>query len=133
MLCNQNNVSWVCIHSLTATNHPSLCLLLVLARDGGVPSLSGTATIICTIEDENDHSPELIVLSHDIEVLENQDPGVVYTALAFDMDAGNNGAVTYRIAGEYRKARVLSGYLPSRWSGHSSVLVSVVFAYKIHT
>lgn len=69
-------------------------------RDGGLPSLSSTATIICTIEDENDHAPELIFLSHEIEILENQDPGVVYTVLAFDVDAGSNGAVTYHIAGE---------------------------------
>ncbi|ERE89900.1 protocadherin-16-like protein [Cricetulus griseus] len=87
----------------------------VLARDGGVPSLSSTATIICTIEDENDHSPELIAFSHDIEVLENQDPGVVYTVLAFDMDADNNGAVTYHIAGgntdEYFAIHTTSGEL----------------------
>ncbi|KAL6045189.1 hypothetical protein STEG23_013880, partial [Scotinomys teguina] len=66
--------------------------------DGGIPSLSSTATIICTIEDENDHAPELIIHSHDIEVLENQDQGVVYTVLAFDTDAGDNGAITYHIA-----------------------------------
>lgn len=73
----------------------------VLVRDGGVPSLSGTATILCTVEDENDHAPEIIVPGHDIEVLENQGPGVVYTVLASDMDAGNNGAVRYRVIGEY--------------------------------
>uniref|UniRef100_A0A7N5K652 Dachsous cadherin-related 2 n=1 Tax=Ailuropoda melanoleuca TaxID=9646 RepID=A0A7N5K652_AILME len=71
--------------------------LRVLVRDGGVPSLSSTATILCTVEDENDHAPEIIVPGHDIEVLENQEPGVVYTVLASDMDAGNNGAVRYRV------------------------------------
>lgn len=74
----------------------------VLVRDGGVPSLSGTTTILCTVEDENDHVPEIIVPIHDIEVLENQEPGVVYTVLASDMDAGNNGAVQYHIIGKYR-------------------------------
>ncbi|XP_006232597.1 protocadherin-23 isoform X2 [Rattus norvegicus] len=71
--------------------------LQVLVRDGGVPSLSSTAAIVCTIEDENDHTPELIALHHDIEIPENQEPEVVYTVLAFDLDAGNNGAVTYHI------------------------------------
>ncbi|XP_036097828.1 protocadherin-23 [Molossus molossus] len=71
--------------------------LRVLVRDGGVPSLSGTTTILCTVEDENDHAPKIIVPTHDIEVLENQEPGVVYTILAFDMDSGNNGAVKYHI------------------------------------
>lgn len=79
-------------------------------RDGGAPSLSSTAAIICTIEDENDHAPELIALRRDIEILENQDPEIVYTVLAFDMDAGNNGAVTYHIAGEYWRTSILSGY-----------------------
>nr|XP_019588825.1 PREDICTED: protocadherin-23 [Rhinolophus sinicus] len=72
-------------------------ILRVLVRDGGVPSLSGTTTILCTVEDENDHVPEIIVPIHDIEILENQEPGVVYTVLASDMDAGNNGAVQYHI------------------------------------
>ncbi|KAK1343140.1 hypothetical protein QTO34_015914 [Cnephaeus nilssonii] len=71
--------------------------LRVLVRDGGVPSLSGTTTVLCTVEDENDHAPKIIVPAHDIEVLENQEPGVVYTVLAFDMDTGNNGAVKYYI------------------------------------
>ncbi|XP_053514540.1 protocadherin-23 [Artibeus jamaicensis] len=71
--------------------------LQVLVRDGGVPSLSGTTTILCTVEDENDHVPKIIVPTHDIEVLENQEPGVVYTVLAFDMDTGNNGAIKYHL------------------------------------
>ncbi|KAM5230037.1 protocadherin-23 [Hipposideros larvatus] len=72
-------------------------ILRVLVRDGGVPSLSGTTTILCTVEDDNDHGPEIIVPIHNIEILENQEPGVVYTLLASDMDAGNNGAVEYHI------------------------------------
>ncbi|XP_058922061.1 protocadherin-23 [Kogia breviceps] len=71
--------------------------LRVLVRDGGSPALSGTTTIVCTVGDENDHAPEIIVPRHDIEVLENQEPGLVYTVLASDMDAGNNGAVRYHI------------------------------------
>nr|XP_014593474.2 protocadherin-23 isoform X1 [Equus caballus] len=69
----------------------------VLVRDGGVPSLSSTTTVLCTVEDENDHAPEIIVPSRDIEVPENQEPGVVYTVLASDRDTGNNGAVKYHI------------------------------------
>ena len=88
-------------HEFTAT----ICVLFyftpVLVRDGGVPSLSGTTMILCTVEDENDHAPEIIVPSHSIEVLENQEPGVAYTILASDMDAGDNGAVRYHIIGKY--------------------------------
>uniref|UniRef100_A0A8C5LC81 Dachsous cadherin related 2 n=1 Tax=Jaculus jaculus TaxID=51337 RepID=A0A8C5LC81_JACJA len=71
--------------------------LRVLVRDAGVPSLSSTTTILCTVEDENDHPPVPVAPSHAIEVLENREPEVVYTVWAFDMDAGNNGVVTYHI------------------------------------
>ncbi|KFO31684.1 Protocadherin-23 [Fukomys damarensis] len=71
--------------------------LQVLVRDGGVPSLSCTTTILCTVEDENDHAPEFLGTNQYIEVLENQEPKVVYTVLASDRDAGNNGAVRYHI------------------------------------
>ncbi|KAF5923427.1 hypothetical protein HPG69_006597, partial [Diceros bicornis minor] len=84
-------------YELMATICAIFYFVSVLVRDGGVPSLSSTTTIRCTVEDENDHAPEVIVPSHDIEILENQEPGVVYTVLASDMDAGNNGAVKYHI------------------------------------
>ncbi|XP_057583647.1 protocadherin-23 isoform X1 [Hippopotamus amphibius kiboko] len=69
----------------------------VLVSDGGAPALSGTTTIVCTVGDENDHAPEIIVPRRDLELLENQEPGFVYTVLASDMDAGNNGVVRYHI------------------------------------
>ncbi|XP_012885169.1 PREDICTED: protocadherin-23 [Dipodomys ordii] len=71
--------------------------LLVLVRDRGAPELSSTTTILCTVEDENDHAPEFIVPDHDIEVLENREPETVYTVWASDQDAGNNGTVRYHI------------------------------------
>lgn len=88
-------------YELMATICAIFCSLSVLVRDGGAPALSGTTTILCTVGDENDHAPEIIVPRHDIEVLENQEPGLVYTVLASDMDAGNNGAVRYHIIGKY--------------------------------
>ncbi|XP_077878116.1 protocadherin-23 [Ictidomys tridecemlineatus] len=72
-------------------------VLRVLVRDEGVPSLSSTATIICAVEDENDHAPEFIVPVRDIEVLENQKPEVVSTLWASDMDAGQNAAIRFHI------------------------------------
>ncbi|XP_049761329.1 protocadherin-23 isoform X1 [Elephas maximus indicus] len=71
--------------------------LRVLVRDGGTPPLSSTTVILCTVEDENDHAPEFIVPRHDTDVPENREPEVIYTVLASDMDAGNNGAVKYYI------------------------------------
>ena len=84
-----------------ATICATFYFISVLVRDGGVPSLSSTTTILCTVEDENDHAPDITVSGHNVEVLENQEPGVLYTVLASDMDAGNNGAVRYHIIGKY--------------------------------
>ncbi|KAM9678558.1 LOW QUALITY PROTEIN: protocadherin-23 [Trichechus inunguis] len=70
--------------------------LRVLVRDGGIPSLSSTTMILCTVEDERAHAPEFIVSWRDTGP-ENREPEVIYTVLASDMDAGNNGAVKYYI------------------------------------
>ncbi|XP_075469162.1 protocadherin-23 isoform X2 [Ascaphus truei] len=71
----------------------------VLVTDGGFPSLSSTTTIICTVLDENDNAPEFLLPDVDIQVLENQDLGIIHTALAVDKDAGNNGSVQFQIIG----------------------------------
>ncbi|XP_058130982.1 protocadherin-23 [Dasypus novemcinctus] len=89
--------------------------LRVLVRDGGVPSLSSTTTVLCTVEDENDHAPEFTVPQLDLVVPENQEPEVIYTVLASDVDAGNNGAVQYHITDgntdEYFALNATSGEL----------------------
>lgn len=72
----------------------------VLVHDSGIPSLSSTATIICTVLDENDHSPMFLLPALEIRIPENQQPSVVYTTWAVDMDSGNNGALRYKIIGK---------------------------------
>ncbi|XP_066173789.1 LOW QUALITY PROTEIN: protocadherin-23 [Sylvia atricapilla] len=71
----------------------------VLVRDSGTPSLSSTVTVICTVLDENDHSPMFLLPPSEIFIPENQQPFVVYVIRAVDMDAGNNGALRYKIVG----------------------------------
>ncbi|OXB52904.1 hypothetical protein ASZ78_013298 [Callipepla squamata] len=71
----------------------------VLVRDGGTPSLSSTATVICKVLDENDNSPKFFFPVFEIHIPENQQHSVVYIARAADMDAGNNGALRYKISG----------------------------------
>lgn len=75
-------------------------LILVLVRDSGTPSLSSTVTVICTVLDENDHSPMFLLPPSEIFVPENQQPSVVYIIWAVDMDTGNNGALRYKIIGK---------------------------------
>lgn len=57
--------------------------------------------ILCSVDDDNDHPPNIITPIHDIEVMENQEPGLVYTVWATDKDADNNGVVRFQIIGKY--------------------------------
>ncbi|XP_042663784.1 protocadherin-23 [Tyto alba] len=87
----------------------------VLVRDSGTPSLSSMVTIICTVLDENDHSPMFLFPASEIRIPENQQPSVVYITRAIDMDAGNNRALRYKIiggnVGEYFTLNNTSGKL----------------------
>lgn len=74
--------------------------ILVLVRDSGTPSLSSTVTVICTVLDENDHSPTFLLLASEIRIPENQQPSVIYSTRAIDMDAGSNRALRYKIVGK---------------------------------
>ncbi|XP_050802158.1 protocadherin-23 isoform X3 [Gopherus flavomarginatus] len=71
----------------------------VLVRDSGTPSLSSTATVICKVLDENDNTPKFLLPVPEIQILENQEPVIVHTTLAVDIDAGNNGTLRYQIIG----------------------------------
>ncbi|KAK2541656.1 Dchs2 [Columba guinea] len=87
----------------------------VLVRDSGAPSLSSTVTIICKVLDENDHSPMFFLPTSEIRIPENQQPSIVYITRAVDMDAGDNGALRYKIisgnVGEYFTLNNTSGKL----------------------
>ncbi|KAJ1216343.1 hypothetical protein NDU88_003946, partial [Pleurodeles waltl] len=71
----------------------------VLVKDAGTPSLSSTTIIMCTVLDENDNAPRLLLPSATIHIQEYHEPGVILTAMAVDQDAGNNGSVQYMIVG----------------------------------
>ncbi|CAN0129353.1 unnamed protein product [Bubo scandiacus] len=87
----------------------------VMVRDSGTPSLSSTVTVVCTVLDENDHSPTFLFPTSEIHIPENQQPSVVYITRAVDMDAGDNGALRYKIiggnVGEYFTLNNTSGKL----------------------
>ncbi|XP_069487405.1 protocadherin-23 [Ambystoma mexicanum] len=76
-----------------------LFTIQVLVKDGGSPSLSSTTTILCTVLDENDNAPKLLLPFAAVHIWESQEPGAVFTAVAIDLDAGSNGTVQYRIVG----------------------------------
>lgn len=73
------------------------CEITVQGRDSGLHSLSGTATVLCSVLDENDNEPEFMQPSVHVSIPENLPPGVIHTAQASDPDNGLNGTVTYSL------------------------------------
>ncbi|XP_020495326.2 protocadherin-23 [Labrus bergylta] len=77
--------------------------LRVQARDSSTRPLSGTATVLCSVLDDNDNPPEFMQSSFQISLPENLPPGVIHTAQASDPDHGENGTIHYSIIGaDYR-------------------------------
>ncbi|MCI4394856.1 hypothetical protein PGIGA_G00173570 [Pangasianodon gigas] len=71
--------------------------LRVQAEDAGIPALSSTTTVVCSVLDDNDNPPEFSQSFLHIVIPENLPPGVIHTAVTFDPDNGINGMVTYSI------------------------------------
>ena len=69
-------------------------------RDNGFPALYDTCTIMVTVGDKNDNTPEFKELVSELEVPENTRMPSVYNMLALDPDAGSNGMISYYITGE---------------------------------
>ncbi|XP_069832321.1 protocadherin-23 [Dendropsophus ebraccatus] len=74
-------------------------VIRVLVTDGGSPSFSSSATIVCRVLDQNDNAPQLLLPEAEIHVPENQDLGLIHKVLAVDQDAGSNGRVQVQIIG----------------------------------
>ena len=75
------------IRTLDFENTESYSLVIV-AQDGGVPSLSATSFVIVTIQDENDNEPVFNPDAIQITVLEDTMAGsIIYVAQATDLDA----------------------------------------------
>uniref|UniRef100_A0A8C3SRF0 Cadherin domain-containing protein n=2 Tax=Chelydra serpentina TaxID=8475 RepID=A0A8C3SRF0_CHESE len=96
-----NNVNYQILapNVCTCVSHLVLLQDCILVRDSGTPSLSSTATVICKVLDENDNTPKFLLPVPEIQIPENQEPAIVHTTLAVDIDAGNNGTLRYQIIG----------------------------------
>ncbi|KAM8879835.1 protocadherin-23 [Spinachia spinachia] len=79
--------------------------LRVQARDSGTRPLSGAATVLCSVLDDNDNPPEFMQTSFQISLPENLPPGGLHTAQASDPDRGENGTVHYSVLGEDHRGR----------------------------
>ncbi|XP_073710558.1 protocadherin gamma-A2 isoform X20 [Misgurnus anguillicaudatus] len=72
--------------------------LVLTAVDGGDPQMSGTMTIIITVEDANDNAPVCFLPVYKTSVAENSPKGTILTTVkASDADQGQNGRVEYYI------------------------------------
>ncbi len=72
--------------------------LTVTASDGGMPSLSSTATVVVTILDENDSPPNFSELVFTTSIPENGPVrAFVFQLNASDADIGSNSEITFTI------------------------------------
>ncbi|KAK2908823.1 hypothetical protein Q8A67_004660 [Cirrhinus molitorella] len=74
--------------------------LRVQAEDSGTPSFSSTATVLCSVLDDNDNPPEFFQPDLHIVIPENLPPGVIHIFQASDVDIGLNGTIHYSIENE---------------------------------
>ncbi|XP_073710562.1 protocadherin gamma-A2 isoform X25 [Misgurnus anguillicaudatus] len=72
--------------------------LVLTAVDGGDPQMSGTMTIIITVEDADDNAPVCFLPVYKSSVAENSPKGTILTTVkASDADQGQNGKIEYHI------------------------------------
>nr|XP_016848557.1 PREDICTED: protocadherin alpha-5 isoform X16 [Anolis carolinensis] len=72
--------------------------LIVMAQDQGLPSLSGSSTVVVPISDINDNAPAFAQSSYTVFVKENNPPGAhIFTVSAFDPDIAENSLISYWI------------------------------------
>uniref|UniRef100_A0A7N8XG00 Cadherin domain-containing protein n=1 Tax=Mastacembelus armatus TaxID=205130 RepID=A0A7N8XG00_9TELE len=70
--------------------------LILTAVDGGVPTRTGTASIIVRVIDTNDNAPNFPKDNYDINIMENSPVGTLVIKLnATDLDEGTNAQIEY--------------------------------------
>ena len=81
----------------------SLYRFAVIARDQGLSvRFTTTATVVITVDDENDNFPRFTQEFYTVNILENKDvrnKPVIYQIVATDLDTGPNALITYSIKG----------------------------------
>uniref|UniRef100_A0A8C0CBJ9 Protocadherin alpha subfamily C, 2 n=1 Tax=Balaenoptera musculus TaxID=9771 RepID=A0A8C0CBJ9_BALMU len=86
--------------------------VVVTARDGGLPSLSATASVSVEVADVNDNAPAFAQPEYTVLVKENNPPGChIFTVSARDADAQENALVSYSLVERRVGERALSSYV----------------------
>ncbi|XP_076131082.1 protocadherin-1 [Alosa pseudoharengus] len=82
----------------------------VVAADKGVPSHSGTATVVVKVLDRNDNEPKFMLNRYTFSVLENMPPlSPVGMVTVMDMDKGENAQVHLSVEPDVGKFIVQNG------------------------
>ncbi|XP_006891250.1 PREDICTED: protocadherin alpha-11 [Elephantulus edwardii] len=104
--------------------------LVVMARDGGAPALSASASVSVEVADVNDNAPAFAQPEYTVFVKENNPPGChIFTVSAQDADAQENALVSYSLV-ERRVALVdVNVYLIVAICAVSSLLVLTLLLY----
>ncbi|XP_028618587.1 protocadherin alpha-1 isoform X5 [Grammomys surdaster] len=86
--------------------------VVVIARDGGSPSLWATASVSVEVDDVNDNAPVFAQPEYTVFVKENNPPGAhIFTVSAVDADAQENALVSYSLVDQRVGERLLSSYV----------------------
>ncbi|XP_068837196.1 protocadherin alpha-10-like [Capricornis sumatraensis] len=86
--------------------------LTLIAKDGGSPSLSTTASVSVEVADVNDNAPAFAQPEYTVFVKENNPPGChIFTVSARDADAQENALVSYSLVERRVGERALSSYV----------------------
>ncbi|XP_055286327.1 LOW QUALITY PROTEIN: protocadherin alpha-6-like [Moschus berezovskii] len=86
--------------------------VVVIASDGGSPSLSATASVSVEVADVNDNAPAFAQHEYTVFVKENNPPGChIFTVSARDADAQENALVSYSLVERRVGERALSSYV----------------------
>ncbi|XP_006866293.1 PREDICTED: protocadherin alpha-2 [Chrysochloris asiatica] len=86
--------------------------MVVTARDGGLPSLTATASVLVEVADVNDNAPAFPQPEYTVFVKENNPPGShIFTVSARDADAQENALVSYSLVERRVGERALSSYV----------------------
>ncbi|XP_043321208.1 protocadherin alpha-10 isoform X8 [Cervus canadensis] len=86
--------------------------LALIAKDGGSPALSTTASVSVEVADVNDNAPAFPQPEYTVFVKENNPPGChIFTVSARDADAQENALVSYSLVERRVGERALSSYV----------------------
>uniref|UniRef100_A0A672ZHA7 Protocadherin 1b n=1 Tax=Sphaeramia orbicularis TaxID=375764 RepID=A0A672ZHA7_9TELE len=82
----------------------------VAAADKGVPSKTGTATVVVNVLDRNDNDPKFMLSSYSFSVIENMPPlNPVGVVTVTDTDKGENARVTLSVEPDNGKFFIQNG------------------------